>query len=78
MLHRMFKVGMQTELRKNRVLKASRCRVYASSRRRSYTFPVLVIRKGNHTNNQGLDSLDLKLSPKVHAEVIKVIIEHSD
>lgn len=41
-------------------------------------FPVLVIIKGNHTNNQGLDSLDLKLSPKVHAEVIKVIVEHSD
>lgn len=75
MLHRMFKVGMQTELRKN---KANSCGVYASSRRSSYTFPVLVIIKSNHTNNQGVGSLDLNLSPKVHAEVIKAIIEHSD
>lgn len=74
----MFKVGMQTELRKNRMFKANSCVVYAFSRRTSYMFPVLVIIKGNHTNNQGLDSLDLKLSPKVHAEVIKVIVEHSD
>lgn len=78
MLCRMLKVGMQTELRKNRVLKASSCRVPASSRRKSYMFPVLVTIKGKYTNNQGMDSLDLKLSPKVHAEVIKVIIEHSD
>lgn len=42
------------------------------------TFPVLIIIKGNHTKNQGFNSLDLKLSPKVHADVIKIIIEHSD
>lgn len=78
MLHRMLKVGMQTELRKNRAFKDNSCRVYASSRRTSYMFPVLVIIKGSHTNNQGLELLDLKLSPKVHAEVIKVIVEHSD
>lgn len=78
MLHRMVKAGMQAQLRKNRVFKANNCRVYASNRRRCYRFPVLVIIKGNHTSIQGLDSLDLKLSPKVHAEVIKVIIECSD
>lgn len=77
-LHRMFKVGMQTELRKSRVLKANSCRIKASSRRRRYSLPVLVIRKGSHTNNQGLDTLDLKLSPNIHAEVIKVLVEHSD